>query len=323
MRFYKIPTMYASVGTGRSATFGFQLDEPGDIDLRIRDTGSDRLLGGRRFVNVSQAEIDVAPRIRSAISFAPSTGLTGFKTSDDRVIMAGIEALRPGSETIELSSGARRFLLGDQPLNSSRLLTAMPMNRLIPAGASDEISIYHNRYCSFVVTATSRGTTVAEQYDSPQYGLQVFRLNTSDFPDCDTITVDTGVCGSIVYTVVPASQQAVRLAWLSHAGSIEHYSFPTLRETTLRIDKQRAEGVDGDLLTAAETLSEKTLVSALESPEMLETVAELTSARNVWVAGQNSYTPIDVLTDEAVIQRYGSLCALELVVRSKTAASWS
>lgn len=323
MTFYKTPALYVPVGPGRSATFGLQLDEPGNIDLRIRETESGRLLGGKRFVDVFQADIDVAARIRAAMAFTPSTGTTGFKATDGRVILASVEALRPGSETIELTSVARHFIPGDQSTQTSGLRTAMPRNRLIPAGEADELSFYHNRYCSFVVTGTGRGTAIAEQYDSPQYGWQLFRLNTADFPDCDTITVDTGIDGSIVYTVVPASQQALRLAWQSHAGSIEHYSFPTLRETTLRVDKQRTESADGLRITAAETLRETTIVSAFEQPEVLEAIAELASARDVWSVQGEVYTPVDVLTDEAVVQRLGTLCALELVIRPKNAASWS
>lgn len=323
MKFYKFPAMYAPVGPGKSATFGLQLDEPGDIDIRIRETESNRLLGGKRFVNVSQADIDVAARIRSVMVFTPSTGSTGFKATDGRIIQAGVEALRPGSETIELASTTRHFIPGNQTTQTSGLRTSMPLNRLIPAGEADEISIYHNRYCNFVVTGSGPGTTVAEQYSAPQYGWQIFRLDTADFPDCDTITVDTGLGESIVYTVVPASQNAVRLAWESHAGSIEHYSFPTVRQTSLLVEKHRAESSEGYLVTSAETLRKTTIVSAFELPEVLEPLAELISARNVWSLKDNVYTPIDILTDEAVIQQHGTLCALELSFRPKTVSSWS
>lgn len=323
MRFYKYPASYAPVDTGKTASFGLELDEPGDIDLRIREAESGNLLGGKRFIGVSVADIDAAPRIRAVMTFTPSTGETGFKPTDGRVVRAYAEALRPGSETIELTSGSRNFIPGDQSTQTSGLRTSMPLNRLIPEGEADEISIYHNRYCSFLVTGSGPGTTLAEQFTAPQYGLQIFRLNTADFPGCDTITVDTGIGQSIVYTVIPPSQQALRLAWRSHAGSIEHYSFPTVRQTALHVDKQRIESAEGYRITSAEILRQTTLVSAFEQSDVLEALAELTSASDVWSVKGNVYTPVDVLTDETVVQQHGTLCALELVIRPKNAESWS
>lgn len=323
MKFNKYPAAYTSVGPGKSATFGLQLDEPGDIDIRIRETESNRLLGGKRFVNISQADIDVAARIRSVMVFTPSTGSTGFKSTDGRIIQAGVEALRPGSDTVELTSVPRYFIPGDQSAQTLGLRTTMALNRLIPAGEADEISIFYSRYCNFVVSGTGGDSTVTEQFESPQYGWQLFRLNTADFPGCDTITVDTGLGESIVYTVVPASQNAVRLAWESRAGSIEHYSFPTVSQTSLLVEKHRTESPEGYLVTSAETLRKTTIVSAFELPEVLEPLAELISARNVWSLKDNVYTPIDILTDEAVIQQHGTLCALELAFRPKTVSSWN
>lgn len=323
MQFYKYPDAYAPVGAGIPAIFGLQLDAPDNIDLRIRKTESNRLLGGKRFVNVSRADIDVAARIRSVMAFTPSTGKTGFKSTDGRLIRACVEALHPGSETIELTSETRTFIPGDQSAQSSGLRTAMPLNRLIPAGEADEISLFNNNCCTVLVSGSGRDSTVAEQFESSQYGWQVFRLNTADFPDCDTITVDTGIGESIVYTVIPASQNAVRLAWESHTGAIEHYSFPTVRQTSLLVEKLRTESPEGYLVTAAETLRKTTIVSAFELPEVLEPLAELTSARNVWALKRDIYTPIDILTDEVVIQQHGTLCALELAFRPKTASSWN
>lgn len=323
MKFYKIPAMYAPVGPGKSATFGLQLDEPGDIDLRIRETDSGQLLGGKRFVNVSQADIDIAARIRPILVFTPSTGSSGFQTTDGRTIRACVEALRPGSETIELSSSTRTFIPGYQNTLSSGLRTSMPLNRLIPAGEADEISLFHPRVCELSVSGAGREATVVKSFRATRSGWQIFRLDTADFPGCDTITVDTGLGESIVYTVIPASQNAVRLAWESRAGSIEHYSFPTVSQTSLLVEKHRAESPEGYLVTSAETLRKTTIVSAFELPEVLEPLAELISARNVWSLKNNVYTPIDILTDEAVIQQHGTLCALELAFRPKTVSSWN
>ena len=193
----------------------------------------------------------------------------------------------------------------------------MPLERIIPAGAADELTLLTNGSCSITVTGASRDATTAENFRILKMGLHLFRLDTRDFPECETITVDAGTCGAVRYTVIPASQNAARVAWRSHAGSIEHYSFPIVRSTTLHISKQRAEGVDGHLITGSETARETLLVSAYETQEILEALAEIVSAQQVWLVDGETYSPIDVLTEEVVIQRLGTLCSLELLIRPK------
>ena len=53
--------------------------------------------------------------------------------------------------------------------------------------------------------------------------------------------------------------------------------------------------------------------------------AELTSAPEVWTARGDTYTPVDIASDEAVVQRHGTLSCLEIAVRPKrkTRMSWN
>lgn len=322
MEFISLPARYTTIDS--DIAFTLQLDEPGDIDIRIRNLTTQQILGGKRFINVSKASFNSAPRLRSLLSFSPSTGSTGFKLPDDRTIMIQLEVLRPGSDTVELLSPTRYYIPGDPGRLMDQFMTTMPHERLIPAGTADELTLYINgKTASITVTATNRDTTITETYSSARRDFQIFRLDTRDFPGCDSITVNAGICGTIVYTVVPSLQETVRLAWRTHAGSIEHYSFPKILSTTLLADKRRSEGSDGHLVTAAETSRQTTLLSAFERPEVLEALAELISARAVWIADAESYTPVDILSDQVVVQRYGSLSALELTFRPQKPTIWN
>ncbi len=320
MNFTQFPALYAA--TGLEVLYVVEQNAAGNIDLRIRDRKSNQLLGSRRFIETTRAEFDIGPLVRRAMEFVPATGATGFKPEISRSILVQVEASVSGSETTSATAPNRTLIPGDIPAQSA-IRTSMPRERLIPEGAADELTLLASNYVTITVTAEAPGSVSAESFRSMSGGLQIFRLDTRDFPGCETITVDAGSFGTIVYTVVPASQSAVRIAWRSHAGSIEHYSFPTVRATTLRVDKQRAEGIDGHLVTAAETVSETTLVSAFEQPEILEALAEVISSPEVWRLDDDVYTPIDVLTQEAVIQRLGTLCSLEIVVRPKNKTVWN
>ena len=98
-----------------------------------------------------------------------------------------------------------------------------------------------------------------------------------------------------------------------------------LRRQVVRSVRQQAYGPDGRTAATAETDRETVLVSAYEGRQVLEALAELTSAPEVWIADGDSYTPVDIASDEAVVQRHGTLSCLEIAVRPKrkTRMSWN
>ena len=193
----------------------------------------------------------------------------------------------------------------------------MPLSRLIPEGACDELTLLTDGPCTVTVTALAGDTATAESYHATEPGLHLFRLDLRDFPGAESLTVDAGACGTVTYSVIPARQEAVRLAWCSRAGSVEHYTFPVMQTAIVRSIRQQAYGTDGRTVATAETDRETMLVSAYEGRQVLEALAELTAAPEVWIAGGDVYTPVDIATDEAVIQRHGTLSCLEIAVRPK------
>ena len=234
-------------------------------------------------------------------------------------------AKRFAAVTTAAAAPARTFLPGAEAAEAPALLTRMPLNRLIPEGTCDELTLLADSSVTVTVTAQAGDTTTAESYRTEEAGLHQFRLDTPDFPGAETVTVDAGACGTVTYTVIPALEGALRLAWRSSAGSVEHYTFPVVRTSTIRVDKQRAEGPEGRVAAVVGTDRETLLVSAYESRPILEALAEVAAAPEVWLADGNAYTPADVTTDEAVVSRHGSLSCLEITIRPirKTRTSWN
>ena len=114
-------------------------------------------------------------------------------------------------------------------------------------------------------------------------------------------------------------------AWRSSAGSVEHYTFPIVRTTTVRTERREAEGPQGRVVAAAETDREIVLVSAYETRSMLEPLAELTATAAAWIVTEKRYIPVDIATEEAVVQRRGTLSCLEIAIRPKRKkhAAWN
>lgn len=246
MTFTQIPQQYAPLGG--ELRYTVTAAAAGTIDLRITDTGSADLIGARRFAGSASVSFDAAPCLRRAIRFSPVTGSTGFHVAEGRCIAAVVEAgMTPAGETDPANgekavSPERTFLPRRNIVAAPALLTAMPSVRTISPGESDELTLLCDEACTITVTAQAGDSATAESYRTKSGGVLVFRLDTRDFPDAETLTVDAGKCGSVSYTVVPTVSGGRRLAWRSSAGSIEHYTFPIEKSVTAETVKDRAYG---------------------------------------------------------------------------------
>ena len=310
MLFTRIPQQYAPLGG--ELRYAVSQETAGNIDIRIVDAaagsaagigaavspgGADRagtrgpvgdgsaLLGAKRFAAVAEAAFDAAPYLRRRLHFTPATGRTGFYPAEGRTVTAVVEV----------------------------------------AGTDGEAALLTDGPCIVTVTAEAGDTATAESYRVSEAGLHLFRLDMRDFPGAERVTVDAGTCGTVVYSVTPAVQGQVRLAWRSSAGSVEHYTFPIVRTTTVRTERREAEGPQGRVVAAAETDREIVLVSAYETRSMLEPLAELTATAAAWIVTEKCYIPVDIATEEAVVQRRGTLSCLEIAIRPKRKkhAAWN
>lgn len=156
---------------------------------------------------------------------------------------------------------------------------------------------------------------VAQSYPVSTAGLYLFRLDTRDFPQAERIRVDAGSCGTVCYTLIPSPQGSVRLAWRSSAGSIEHYTFPVVRETTVETVRREAHGPDGRTAAGAVQERQHTLVSAYEAPRVLEALAELHATPSLWIAQADGYIPADIVPETLVVRRHGEMRCLEFTLR--------
>ena len=226
MTFTQIPPEYAPLSGELRYTVTTQ--ETATLDLRIADAGNGTLIGAKRFAGVTSASFDAAPYLRRTVAFVPTTGSTGFRMADGRTVTAYIEAqaAQATGTAPTVHSPLRTFLPCRTNVTAFALLTSMPLVRLISHGESDELTLFSDEAVTVTVTAQSGTTTTAESYRTATGGLHVFRLDTRDFPEAETLTVDAGACGSVAYTVISAPTGARRLAWRSSAGGIEHYTFP-------------------------------------------------------------------------------------------------
>ena len=225
---------------------------------------------------------------------------------------------------ISVITPARTFLAASEAVAPPAILTTMPAARLLPDGASDELTLLTAATQSVTVIARSGDTTTAVSYPVSGEGLHLFRLDARDFAGAETLTVDAGACGTIHYTLVAAPADGVRLAWRSSAGSVEAYTFPVETTAAVEATKSRAYGPDGHI-AAARQERRRTLRSAFEVRAVLEALAELTASPEVWLVTPAGYEAVDVVSERAVVHRHGTLSCLEIEIRPrrKTRLPWS
>ena len=226
MLFTRIPQQYAPLGG--ELRYAVSQETAGNIDIRIVDAaagsaagigaavspgGADRagtrgpvgdgsaLLGAKRFAAVAEAAFDAAPYLRRRLHFTPATGRTGFYPAEGRTVTAVVEVAGTEGEAAAAIAPARTILPGDAP-GTPGLRTSMPLVRLIPEDACDELTLLTDGPCIVTVTAEAGDTATAESYRASEAGLHLFRLDLREFTGAERLPVDAvgqeGTQGAVV-----------------------------------------------------------------------------------------------------------------------------
>ena len=305
----KQPTLNAA--TEATAEYRIETDRAETLNVKLTDAETGELLGTKRYAEAHEATVDAAPIVNRHLNFAPQAGPTGFLTVKDRRRDVRMTVETAGATA---TSGICTYHAGNRTETEPALLTTMPLRRLIAPGECDEVTFLTLDTPWMEVTATGPAGTKKKAYTARNTIVHVFRLNTADFPDAERIVLTTGEGLTVEYAVIPSPAGARRIAWRSHAGSLEHYTFPTETATVAAAKKNRIRTPEGTgtMTTAKERRLQ--LRSAYETREVLEALAETIAAPQVWLAEAGVYTPVEVTTEEATLHRHGTLNMLELEI---------
>lgn len=307
MQFTQIPSDYAPLDGG--IVYAFEAAQSGTHNFRIIDVTSGDELGVKRFYATAKGRFDIAPYLRDRIRYTPAAGSTGFAGADGRSVTVRVE-------TDGAATPARTFLPGRTAGRSLEIRTSLPRIRLLGRGECEEITLLGDDPCTATLLTGNDGTVESVTYRDTVGGLRLFRLDTADFPQAETITLRFGEAGEVEYRIVERTREARRLAWVGRAGSIEHYTFPIEQLCEVRVAKERICGREGPATVRCEREVRTTLVSAFETAETAEALTDILSAPAVWLVGkEGSHVPVDVLTDRAVIRRHGAFSCLEITIR--------
>lgn len=315
MQYTQIPPDYAPLGG--PLVYAFSDVAPRTFDVSVIDYGVEASVGARRFCDTSSGALDIAPFLRRRLSFRPAsgeTGGTGFVDAWDRTALAALEI--DGIRT-----PARNFLPLRTAVAAPALLSSMPGYRFIAHGEREELTVLTDRPCTATVEAFRDGRTQTVSYTAPRAGLLLFRLDTAEFPQAELLTVRFDRFAQIVFELTPPRTAGCRVAWRSDSGSLEHYTFPVVKEERTDAERTHIRTEEGLRTGAMLAWRSRTLLSAYEPAGVLEALAEILSSPQVWTVAGSVWTPTEVASDAAGIRRFGSLCNFELRIRTRT--SWN
>lgn len=265
------------------------------------------------------------PASESVPGVAPAIATPVLAASEAVPGVASGAASKAEPDSLPAVAPVRGFLPCAGAVGACGLLTTMPRERLVAPGECDELSFVHEGPLTVTVTATAADGTSAESHRTAGGGMHLFRLATADFPGAERITVDAGPCGAVSYTVLPAAEGSVRLAWRTEAGGVEHYTFPVVCEVRVAAGRRRVRRADGLVSVAATVERRRCVESAWECDAVAGALGGLLFAPQVWCVCGAEYQPVDVVEEEAVVHRHGLLVKSAFTIRPtrKTPLPWN
>lgn len=320
--FTQIPANYTPIAT--PVHYALELEEKMDILVHVILDDSGKILSAKRFGGVSELTLDIAPTLRREAYLSPMQGETGVYNPSDRQLFVHVAVLRADTHEVLRASPSRLFVASTTSAMPPILLTTLPTQRLIAHGECDELLFGFEEASAVVVTAKMPNGMVVRNYPVDTAGLRVFRLDTCDFPEAEQLSVETEFGESVEYTLVKRPHGAVRLAWRSSQGSLEHYTFPVVLRAWNECERYTSFGAEG-YRQVGSPLWHKQIASAFEPAPLLEALSEILLSPSVWMVEGERYTPIVVESNEATTLCRGTLCSLELTIcaTQNTPMPWS
>ncbi len=294
--FTRVPKDYAA--SGENLRYTFVADKAATYLLRITDARTDTVVSAVRFVDVSRATFDIAPIVRRMVKALPANGGTGLRSADSRTVEVVVALWDAEGVEVLAETLPKTFVVSALPVKSPSILTTMPAVRMLSLGECEELLLLSD--AGQTVTVEAEGVMAIEGREFAVTAKpSILRIDSNDFAGAESVTVDCGACGTVTYCMMPTHAEGVRLAWLSSCGSVEHYTFPVVRER--------------EVVTEGGAVRERwCAVSAYESEAVVEALAEMLSSPEVWIAERNLYTAVEMVTRRCVVRRAGAVSLLEV-----------
>lgn len=293
--------------------FSVESDEIADLEVKILNAESEEVVGTKRFTEVTEAVIDIAPYIaRYAAMREPIVGSSRLEElpSDSYYIIVTDGQNSETSESIIVSSNL------DTPQQGVN--TVMPLPRNIAYGEQDDVRLQAPTLSTVVAEAVSdRGESLTLELLSGS-GAVVLHLSTEDFnPLTKSITVtiyfNDILNRSFTYNIIPQYGGSQRVAWVSQSGTIERYTFPVIDSQELTVTRHAvSDSQSRKQIVRYSTRRTYTLNSECENNETIESLSAIIAAEKVWFENGGELTEVEVEQSSVVTHNFGKVGSVSL-----------
>lgn len=281
MRITKLSENFTPLRNGIFFSIDTENDTPADLSVEVVNCLTNEVVATQTLHGVISTTVNIAPYIELPDTYTPKhlaqTTLMDAPTATYKIRCCDIE-----SERVIVS--VNRNKLTDR----TALITSLPSSRRIAYGDNDEMLIIskpHESLSVEIVTDTDESLRLAH---SSITGASIFTLSLEDF-EHDIRALDIFIydeseeLAHLHYVVTPRRRTAVRLAWLSDGGSIEHYTFPVSHREFREVEKLQILQATEPQTISCKVMQFITVCSRYEPHATISALAQIASSPKVWL----------------------------------------
>lgn len=317
IEFLSQPVDFTPVDEG--LVFVIESDEQTDFEIEIINNDTNDVVGRKYISNTMQAVVDIAPYVKDmTVMTPPQKGVTQLKNSPAVSYLIAVETDMDSdvSLPVTVSNNVGRPEVGFDSIFKAGL------RRTISYGDDED---YRIKAPSRGIVAVELISDSGERHYHELYtskGWLLFHLATSDFEALTrTLEVnlycDDKLVQHIDYDVVPKSDGAVRLMWLSPIGTLEHYTFPVTECRKLIAEQKQIFSNSDGLVSSCCSVERLNLRSRCECDAMLESLATVITAPKVWVEQDDGFVEAAVVDCEAITSQFGKVGSISVTLEYK------
>lgn len=281
MRITKLSNNFTPLHNGIFFGINTESDTPTDISVEVVNSLTDETVATLVLRGVTSTTVNIAPYIERIDNYTPKC-LSQTTLIDAPTAIYKIRCCEIESEEVVISVNRNKVT------GLSSIITARPSSRRITYGENDEVLIIskpHENITVEIVTDTDESLRLAQ---TTLTGAIIFVLSLEDFErdirSLDILIYDESEeLAHLHYTVAPRRKMAVRLAWLSDGGSIEHYTFPVSHREFRKVEKQHILQAKELQTTLCKVKQFITVCSRYEPHATIAALAQIASAPKVWL----------------------------------------
>lgn len=324
--FSEVPPYYSSVFTPLTYRLSNIPADHGS-DIEIYTTAQNEPIGIKRIAAGDAGEVNISGYMRRCISPQPfPVDRAGLFQDAGRYVTAGVMCR-------EVMSPIRTYVGAGRRLYEFEMLSVLPQVRTIAWGESDELSfVVPNSSLTYSISLSGTKNYV---FESPEYiasrgvvtmtigmpaiesAVRAAGMRPEEFSRMSVRVMNAGkAIGQADYRICRRPIGSVRLCWFNALGGLDCHTFEGVLSERVSVGKETFLGNDGYSPALIRRLNYTELQSGYLPRLWVEGLADLLSSPLVWRVEEETFIPVDVLSQDTSIYR-DRLNSLAITIRNR------